>query len=492
MNLNKILFIFLALFFILHGNVTLADSCRCTARDTAVAESCEQKGETECYSQLNTKKSCSFYTDDSCKNLKDMVVTGFAWTADECKTAKGDWRPPEGGANIGPYCYEKQDFTEPYNLQVDILGVNKAGGISNLGQYINVVYKFIVGLAIFFGIIMTTIAGFKWLTAGGNAGKIGEAKKMIVNAIIGLMIATGAYTILQTINPRLLELHLPLIPKIKTTSFVGIRGCEWYKTLGDCEGNVGGLNTGIAPYAPAGYSGTGCAWDAQTRQCLQGNKAEPGKKGGLCLVGDKCEGELQCVFTANIHVCTDGNINSVCGTGANNDGCKEGLICNPWNTKNYSSVCYKKGVNQPQGTPCSEDKQCGSKICAPDGHCTAYTLCDDTHPCEAGKECLLAGTGNNKYRECRRPTVCYANSGCTTTYGADAFCPADLLKQADNDYQKNYINGSYAISGTKDSPFSVCKYKLATGAVCGFDDECKTGSCINKKLMGNKEQGACR
>ena len=234
MNLKKILFIFLTLIFISSENVALADSCQCTDRNNAVAGACEQKSETECYSQLNTKKACSFFTDDNCKNIKNIVANGLAWTASECATAKGDWRP-EGDAAIGPYCYEQQDFSEPYKLNIDILNVNdEAGGIKNLGQYINLIYKLVVGLAIFFAIIMTTVAGFKWLTAAGNAGKIGEAKKMIVNAVIGLVIAAGAYTILLTINPRILELHLPLIPKIKTVNYVGVRGCEGYHTLGDC------------------------------------------------------------------------------------------------------------------------------------------------------------------------------------------------------------------------------------------------------------------
>ncbi len=48
----------------------------------------------------------------------------------------------------------------------------------------------------FIGIIVTiyiVIAGYKWMTAAGNDDKVREAKKQIINAIIGLIVILFAY-----------------------------------------------------------------------------------------------------------------------------------------------------------------------------------------------------------------------------------------------------------------------------------------------------------
>jgi len=37
--------------------------------------------------------------------------------------------------------------------------------------------------------------GFKWMTAGGNEEQVGEAKKIIISGVIGLIIILSAYAI---------------------------------------------------------------------------------------------------------------------------------------------------------------------------------------------------------------------------------------------------------------------------------------------------------
>ena len=61
---------------------------------------------------------------------------------------------------------------------------------------------------LFLGIIAVCIillAGFKWMTAGGNEDKVGEAKKLMASGVIGLIILLSAwgiakYVIQQSIN----------------------------------------------------------------------------------------------------------------------------------------------------------------------------------------------------------------------------------------------------------------------------------------------------
>lgn len=51
---------------------------------------------------------------------------------------------------------------------------------------------------LFLGIIAVCIillAGFKWMTAGGNEDKVGEAKKLMASGVIGLIILLSAWGI---------------------------------------------------------------------------------------------------------------------------------------------------------------------------------------------------------------------------------------------------------------------------------------------------------
>jgi hypothetical protein len=50
----------------------------------------------------------------------------------------------------------------------------------------------IVGLVFF---ILIVYGGFKWMTAAGNDQKVAEARKLIINAVIGLAIISAAYAI---------------------------------------------------------------------------------------------------------------------------------------------------------------------------------------------------------------------------------------------------------------------------------------------------------
>lgn len=476
MNLKKILFILLALFFVARGNVTLAASCQCATYSTGKTGSCEQKSESECYAQLNADTSCSFFTDDACKNISAPLSPALNWSDTECAKAKGVWKPPEAGIKNGPYCYEQQDFDKPFLLSVDILGVNNAGqgGIKNLGQYVNLLYKLIVGLAIFFAIIMTTVAGFTWLTAGGNAGKIGEAKKKILNAIIGLILAAGAYTILQTINPRLLELHLPLIPKIKSIFYAGISDCGDYKNRTDCLANRVGVNQGGAMSTFNQGSGTGCGWE--NNKCISRAAGQPGDNGGPCLLNDACNTpKLKCVstftvvFTSITKLCTSGAVGTSCGPGPENNGCKKELKC-----EKRTSQCIDPTKKLPSSAACDKDEECAG------GRCLNGACANDCTPDECAKKnmaCLLLKGG--PATACQNVPSCPGLHGCDEFYPAGkTFCPAEIYMSAKTDILKNYIKDRYALQITGSNAGSDCVSKKIPGSKCATDSECASGTCL--------------
>lgn len=57
--------------------------------------------------------------------------------------------------------------------------------------------------AIFLSLIL--YGGFKWMTSRGNAEAVGEAKKIIGNSVIGLIIVVSAYAITYTVLELLLR-----------------------------------------------------------------------------------------------------------------------------------------------------------------------------------------------------------------------------------------------------------------------------------------------
>jgi len=52
-----------------------------------------------------------------------------------------------------------------------------------------------LGLLGIIAVVIILAGGFKWMTAGGNEEKVGEAKKLISAGVIGLVIIITAYAI---------------------------------------------------------------------------------------------------------------------------------------------------------------------------------------------------------------------------------------------------------------------------------------------------------
>lgn len=72
-----------------------------------------------------------------------------------------------------------------------------------LGEYIAAVYRYAVVVIAIVAILAIISAGFMWTMSAGDSGTIEKAKSTIGNALIGLVLAVGSYTILYTINPNL-------------------------------------------------------------------------------------------------------------------------------------------------------------------------------------------------------------------------------------------------------------------------------------------------
>ena len=94
-------------------------------------------------------------------------------------------------------------------------------GDNALGQYLNIIIKLAIGLAAVLAVVMIVMGGIQYMTTELVSGKE-DGKRRITNAVLGLLVALGAWLILFTINPDLLKTEL----KIDTTTIQFVEGPE--------------------------------------------------------------------------------------------------------------------------------------------------------------------------------------------------------------------------------------------------------------------------
>ncbi len=92
------------------------------------------------------------------------------------------------------------------------------GAVSDFPTYILNIYKFgiwTVGIA---ALLMISIGGFMYFTSAGNTAKLDQAKKVIFDALYGLIVALAAYLLLYVINPDLVKVNISLKPVAVSTT----------------------------------------------------------------------------------------------------------------------------------------------------------------------------------------------------------------------------------------------------------------------------------
>jgi hypothetical protein len=98
--------------------------------------------------------------------------------------------------------------TSNYQLLAPLPGVGDTNGAvdttGGLSKYLNPMIKIFIGLCAVLSVVMIVIGGLEYMTSELLSSKE-EGKKRIGEALFGLIIALGAYALLFTINPDLLN-----------------------------------------------------------------------------------------------------------------------------------------------------------------------------------------------------------------------------------------------------------------------------------------------
>ncbi len=89
---------------------------------------------------------------------------------------------------------------------------------TNFKTYLEGMFKLLIGVSAILAFVMLVYAGFLYTTSEGM-GQTTNARSKIEDAIWGLILVIGAYAILNTINPKILEFNLSIKrPEIQTPS----------------------------------------------------------------------------------------------------------------------------------------------------------------------------------------------------------------------------------------------------------------------------------
>ncbi|MBU4347028.1 pilin [Patescibacteria group bacterium] len=105
-----------------------------------------------------------------------------------------------------------------------------------IGEYIKSIYKYAIGAVGILAAVVLMFGGIIWITAGGSAERIGEAKAWITASLTGLILALCSYMILYTVNPQLVNFK---ITDIKQVAEISLGRCITAALPEDlCENNV--------------------------------------------------------------------------------------------------------------------------------------------------------------------------------------------------------------------------------------------------------------
>ena len=109
-------------------------------------------------------------------------------------------------------------YADDYKPMEKIPGFELGSESYTFPNFIANVYKFGIYAVGISALLMITIGGFYYMTAAGNTARLGTAKTLITDAILGLIVALGAWLLLYVINPDLVKINLDFSEVSKTAS----------------------------------------------------------------------------------------------------------------------------------------------------------------------------------------------------------------------------------------------------------------------------------
>ncbi len=247
-----------------------------------------------------------------------------------------------------------QQCPEPVSLFPVQLNVpfGSVGKVSGIAEYINEGYKFGVGVVLIVAIVMVVWGGFRYLI-GSSIGDVARGKEIIRDAIVGMLIVLGAYTILQILNPATTNLSTPALDAVKCQPLVltPTQSGNTCTTDADCGEGKKCVDTGFifeSRQSNPGYFLFSAQVAAPIRGLIGALRSDAG---AAATAGGFVDGYVQ-QFGRSIKYCSDGSAGSPCGE--DDDCTAAGVSCiESWN------LCSRES-GLPARAPCDDDHECSS------------------------------------------------------------------------------------------------------------------------------------
>ncbi len=95
--------------------------------------------------------------------------------------------------------------TDPYGINATAGEAKMKGSETDLPTIIGNAIGAVLSLVGVIFLVLMVYGGISWMLAGGNEEKVGKAKNLIINSIIGIVIIFAAYAITYFVTDVLLE-----------------------------------------------------------------------------------------------------------------------------------------------------------------------------------------------------------------------------------------------------------------------------------------------
>lgn len=361
----------------------------------------------------------------------------------------------------------------PVTLEVAIGTVTS---VTSLGAYVAILYKFIIGMTAIAAVAIIAFNGFGWAIAAGNAEKVGDAKKKIINALFGLVLALLSYTVLYMINSEMVSFQDICPPDLMFSTEGSFSTAGWDECPGgqtsECsvfDYCVGSCTCGVV------YSG-----DTKTYCIPTGN--ETNGEGLACYRDTNCVPPMTCIGSdgtiKTVGFCTAEVPGEFCET---TEDCAANFQCEGPTAATMKCLT----VNQRENLQyCTADTQCasgicntadGQKVCMQGDGTTGVTCSGDNDNCARGYKCESGGSGGCVPRvegdDCNASDrICYTGyycdySGLNRCYDGSEGDPCDTMENCQ-------LAGNYC-----DFTGSNACYDGSLGDPCDENAQCDSGNC---------------
>ncbi len=136
-----------------------------------------------------------------------------------------------------------------YTVLVPLPGIGESDGKTNLETYLPAAFNLAIAISAIMAFVMITFGGIMYATSDAISGK-SQGREYVTDAIWGLLLVLGAYAILWTINPRILNFDLDVqqIDTTTPTATVSSGTVSQVRCIGNCPYSYTKSNGTIVSY----------------------------------------------------------------------------------------------------------------------------------------------------------------------------------------------------------------------------------------------------